>query len=50
MEKSHFDVEPVTESDLLGLASWERQRTDDELRQFIGSKAHDFSEIYDALN
>lgn len=37
------------DKDLLGIASWERQRDDDELRSFIASKALDFSEIYDSL-
>lgn len=46
---TQFDVEPVTVNDVLGLASWERERKSAELQQFIASKALDFSEIYDAL-
>lgn len=47
--EAQFEIEPVTVSDVLGLASWERSRTDEELQRFIGGKAHDFSEIYDSL-
>ena len=36
MEKeSFFTVEDVTKSEVLGLATWDRQRTDDELRNFV---------------
>ena len=31
-------AEPVTMSEVLQLASWERQRSDDELRTFIARR------------
>ena len=31
------DVEPVTVSDILDLATWNRQRTSEELQSFINS-------------
>jgi len=31
-------AEPVTISDVLNLASWDRQRSDDELRSFISRR------------
>ena len=34
------DIEPVTSSDILALATWNRQRPTDELLSFI-SKHHD---------
>ena len=39
MEKeSFFTVEDVTKSEVLGLATWDRQRTDEELRHFLLSR------------
>jgi hypothetical protein len=38
METQTGDVQPVTISDLLGLATWSRERSNDELRQFIDKK------------
>ena len=36
MEKeSFFAVEDVTKSEVLGLATWDRQRTNEELRNFV---------------
>jgi len=37
METTHAEVEPVTVSDILGLDTWNRPRTDEELRSFITS-------------
>lgn len=37
MEMPIGDVEPVTVSDILNLASWNRQRTSEELQSFIES-------------
>ncbi|HYG83329.1 MAG TPA: hypothetical protein VD907_00435 [Verrucomicrobiae bacterium] len=34
MQTSH-DIEPVTVNEIVGLASWDRERSDDELRAFI---------------
>lgn len=38
MEKIHANVEPVTMSEVLELASWDRPRTNDELRDFISQR------------
>lgn len=38
MEMQHADVEPVTVSDILGLDTWNRPRTNEELRSFITSR------------
>ncbi len=35
MELEEADIEPVTVSDILELASWDRPRTSDELKNFI---------------
>lgn len=35
MDATENNVEPVTISDVLGLATWDRPRTDDELREFV---------------
>lgn len=32
------NIEPVTISDVLGLASWDRPRSDQELHDFISSR------------
>ncbi|HEX6257956.1 MAG TPA: hypothetical protein VFZ48_00585 [Candidatus Saccharimonadales bacterium] len=34
MQASH-DIEPVTLSEIVGLASWDRPRSDEELRAFV---------------
>lgn len=38
MDMSSFEVEPVTVSDILDLATWNRPRTSEELRTFIESR------------
>lgn len=38
METNEINVEPVTMSEVLELASWDRPRTDDELRGFISRR------------
>lgn len=38
MEQKNTDVEPVTMSEVLELATWDRPRTDDELRSFIARR------------
>lgn len=38
MESTQSTVEPVTISDLLSLASWDRPRSNDELRDFISQR------------
>ncbi len=39
MEKTdNINIEPVTISDVLGLASWNRPRTDEELRSFVSRR------------
>ncbi|HMH70073.1 MAG TPA: hypothetical protein VK502_01640 [Candidatus Saccharimonadales bacterium] len=35
MDKHSADIESVTLSEILNLASWNRQRTSDELQSFI---------------
>jgi len=37
MDMQAADIEPVTVSDILDLATWNRQRTSEELRSFINS-------------
>jgi hypothetical protein len=37
MEKHSADIEPVTVSEILGLGSWNRERSSEELQQFIMS-------------
>lgn len=37
METPAADIEDVTLSDILGLATWNRERSDEELRSFITS-------------
>ena len=34
MQTSH-DIEPVTLSEIVGLASWDRERSNEELRAFV---------------
>jgi len=31
-------IEPVTLTEILGLNSWDRQRSDDELREFVANR------------
>jgi len=38
MELSKANVEPVTMSEVLQLATWDRPRTSDELRDFISQR------------
>ena len=38
METTQSDIEQVTMSEVLELATWDRPRTDDELRNFISSR------------
>lgn len=38
MESTQVNVEPVTMSEVLELATWDRPRTNDELRNFISSR------------
>lgn len=44
MEKS-LEIEPVAISEILDLASWNRPRSDEELRNFINSRhSHMFND------
>jgi hypothetical protein len=38
MDSSSSQVEPVTMSEVLQLASWDRPRSNDELRNFISTR------------
>jgi hypothetical protein len=38
MEATSVNVEPVTMSEVLELATWDRPRTNEELRNFISSR------------
>jgi hypothetical protein len=38
MEASTVNVEPVTMSEVLELATWDRPRTNEELQDFISSR------------
>jgi hypothetical protein len=38
MELTKATVEPVTMSDVLGLSTWDRPRTNSELRDFISQR------------
>ena len=38
MEAEKINVEPVTMSEVLELATWDRPRSDEELREFISSR------------
>ncbi len=40
-------VEPVTKTDILQLFSWDRERTNDELKGFISRRASAISEYED---
>lgn len=39
MESTRANVEPVTISEVLQLASWDRPRTNEELRDYISQRA-----------
>jgi len=38
METTHSAIEPVTMSEVLQLATWDRPRTNEELRDFISRR------------
>jgi len=38
MDLATNSIEPVTISEVLGLASWDRPRSNDELRNFISTR------------
>jgi hypothetical protein len=38
METTSANIEPVTMSELLSLASWDRPRSTDELRDFVSQR------------
>ncbi len=38
MESTKASIEPVTISDVLQLATWDRPRTNEELRDFISTR------------
>ncbi|MFZ1250161.1 MAG: hypothetical protein WAR37_01810 [Candidatus Microsaccharimonas sp.] len=38
MESTKASIEPVTISDVLSLATWDRPRSNDELRDFISQR------------
>lgn len=38
MESTRANIEPVTISEVLELASWDRPRTNEELRDFISRR------------
>ncbi len=44
MELSKAAVEPVTLSEVLSLASWDRPRSNEELRSFISQRESALSE------
>lgn len=39
MESTQSNVEPVTMSEVLSLATWDRPRTNDELRDFLSKRS-----------
>lgn len=39
MESTQASIEPVTISDVLQLASWDRPRTNEELRDFVSRRS-----------
>ncbi len=39
MESSEATIEPVTMSEVLELATWDRPRSNDELRDFVTRRA-----------
>lgn len=49
MDKNTADVEPVTVSDILGLDSWNRQRSSQELRDFIMTRHNNLPDDLEVL-
>lgn len=45
MDAHITDIEPVTTSDILDMATWNRQRTTEELLSFIGMKHANLSDV-----
>ncbi len=43
-------IEPVTKADILGLATWDRERSDEELRDLISRRSalHDDLDQFEA--
>jgi len=39
MQPSQSNIEPVTMSEVLQLATWDRPRSNDELRDFVSRRA-----------
>lgn len=39
MEATETTIEPVTISEVLSLATWDRPRTNEELRDFVSKRA-----------
>ncbi len=39
MESTQATIEPVTMSEVLSLATWDRPRTNEELRDFVSNRA-----------
>jgi len=39
-------IEPVTKADILGLASWDRERSDNELKDLIGRRSSQFDDLH----
>ncbi len=39
MDTTQSSIEPVTISEVLSLASWDRPRTNEELRDFVSKRA-----------
>ena len=44
MELSSSDIESVTMSDILGLATWNRPRSSEELQSFINSRHNNLAD------
>ncbi len=38
MESTHANIEPVTMSEVLQLATWDRPRSNEELRDFVSRR------------
>jgi hypothetical protein len=45
MEIQAAGVEPVTFSDILSLASWQRERSSEELQDFINTRHANLSDV-----
>jgi hypothetical protein len=50
MESSHSGVEAVTMSEILGLNTWDRERTSEDLRSFINRKHEELAGTADLEN